>query len=140
MNGQQAAASVALSIIQPAAQFVGQHLAQGALLPHLHADAGQLLVLIADNHVSGPGLVAGLGAAVGKKGHVHRTANEKRLPRAHVYAHLYNKIGIFLKKFLIHGIPRFPVVPNVFFGGGVLPGWEGFFAVVLLSAAPEASP
>ena len=105
MNGQQAAAPIALGIVQPAAQLIGQHLAQGVLLPHLHADAGQLLVLIANDHVSGTGLITGPGAAVGKKGHVHRAANEKRLPRAHVYAHFYNKIGIFLKKFLIHGNP-----------------------------------
>ena len=102
MDGQQAAAALALGVVQIAAQLVGLGFAQGFLLAQLHADAGGLFILPADDHVPGAGLVGGLHAGAAEVSALHRAADDKGLALLHVHAHLHGEGGIFVQQFLIH--------------------------------------
>ena len=102
MDSQRAAAVRVLRIVQIAAQLVGFHLAEVRLLPQFHIQAGELVILPADNDPLGPRFVAGAHTGVGKLRHGDRAADDKILARAHVDAHLYNKISIQLQIVLVH--------------------------------------
>ena len=103
MDRQRAAAVRVLGVVEVAAQLVGLQLAEVLLLRKLHLQAGQLLVLPADDDVFGARLIGRAHAGVGKIRHRDGAAQNHRLARADVYAHLDDEIGIKLQKFLVHG-------------------------------------
>ena len=103
MDGQRAAAVGVLGIVEIAAQLIGFELAEVAFLRKFHVQAGELVVLPPDDDVLGAGFIPGAHAGVGKRRHSDRAAHDKVLARAHVDAHLDDKIGIQLQILLVHG-------------------------------------
>ena len=104
MDGQGAAAVRVLGIVQIAAQLVGLHGAEVSLVAVFHLDAGQALVLPADDNFLGARLIARFGAGMGKLRHGHRAADDEVLTGTDIHAHLDDEISIELQIFLVHCI------------------------------------
>ena len=113
MDGQRAAAVRVLGIVEVAAQLVGLHGGQIFFVGHFHVQAGQLVVLPADNDGLGTRLITCADAGMGEVRHRDRAAHDKILPRAHIDAHLNDKVGIQLQKVLVHGRGSFTIMNDI---------------------------
>ena len=102
MDGQRAAAVRVLGVVEVAAQLIGLHGSQVLFIGQLHVQAGELIVLPADNDGLGPGLIARADAGMGEVGHRDRAADDKILARTHIDAHLDDKISVELEVMLVH--------------------------------------
>ena len=102
MDGQRAAAVRVLGVVEVAAQLIGLHGSQVLFVGQLHVQAGELIVLPADNDGLGPGLIARADAGMGEVGHRDRAADDKILARTHIDAHLDDKISVELEIMLVH--------------------------------------
>ena len=107
VDGQCAAAVRVFGIVEVAAQLVGLHGDQVVLGGHFHMQAGQLVVLPADNDALGTGLIARADAGMGEVWHRDRAADDKILARADIDAHLDDKISVKLEVVLVHGAAPF---------------------------------
>ena len=102
MDGQRAAAVRVLGVVEVAAQLIGLHGSQVLFVGQLHVQAGELIVLPADDDGLGPGLIARADAGMGEVGHRDRAADDKILARTHINAHLDDKISVELEVMLVH--------------------------------------
>ena len=113
MDGQRAAAVRVLGIVEVAAQLVGLHGGQIFFVGHFHVQAGQLVVLPADNDGLGTRLITGADAGMGEVRHRDRAAHDKILPWAHIDADLNDKVGIQLQEVLVHGRVSFIIMNDI---------------------------
>ena len=107
VDGQRAAAVRVLGIVEVAAQLIGLHGGQIFFVGHFHVQSGELVVLPADNNGFCARLISRADAGMGKVGHRDRAADDKVLARAHIDAHLDDKISVELEEVLVHGVISF---------------------------------